>query len=137
MKLKPRFTIISTISVILFITRTFWLPILIRTKLLRRFLSTDTRHHQRLTSNIQPHAGHIRGDKIDLGYNGHDAASLSQSLSSSLAKDPLDKDFMPAQDAEKFDHVEHVRRWEDHLDDLSKSAREQADKRAGISRGRL
>lgn len=44
---------------------------------------------------------------------------------------------MPAQDAEKFDHVEHVRRWEDHLDDLSKSAREQADKRAGISRGRL
>lgn len=36
---------------------------------------------------------------------------------------------MPLQTGEGFDHVEHVRRWEDHLDDLSKSAREQAKKR--------
>lgn len=133
MKLTKRFVFISTLIIIIILTKPTWLPKLrqksqsskIKIQLFQRFFSESSEHHQRLTSNIQPHAGHIRGDKIDVKYNGFDARSLSEHL----ARDPMDKDFMPLQQVEKFDHVEHVRRWEDHLDDLSKSAREQADKR--------
>ena len=64
-------------------------------------------------------------EKINVNYTGHNAASLA----AQLAQDPLDKDFMPMQFNEGFGHVERVRRWEDHLDDLSRSAREQAKKR--------
>ena len=82
-------------------------------------------HHARLSSEIKPHDGHFKAEKINVNYTGHNAASLA----AQLAQDPLDKDFMPMQFNEGFGHVERVRRWEDHLDDLSRSAREQAKKR--------
>ena len=111
MKLKQRFTILGVFVVVLFTTRSHWIPHLRAAGFFKGSYysefdiekSPHAEKHAELMSTIKRHAGHERGDKIKISSNNDNNSNNNSSL--------------------ELDEMggEHIDRWENHLEDLWKS----------------
>ena len=101
MKLKQRFAILGTLILILFTTRSHWIPHLRRGGLFQNlavssYFSSEpqfddphaAKHHE-LKSSIRHHAGHFRGDRIQIGS---DADKQKQQQESKSEQDDSSED---------------------------------------------
>lgn len=108
MKLKQRFAILVVFIIVLFTTKSHWIPHLRVAGFFKGDYyseydieqSPHAEKHADLLSSIKRHAGHERGDKIKVGEQ------ISNSDNSTLS------------DFGELQGPEHIDRWENHLEDL-------------------
>ena len=106
MKLKQRFAILGVLLIILFTTRSHWIPHLraagfFKGSINENDMSPHAEKHAELMSTIKRHAGHERGDKIKISS---DSNNKNSNISFELG--------------DQFGGGEHIDRWENHLEDL-------------------